>query len=92
MDGTDLEIGLSIWEGGAGIRCITRRMALDEDGAVEEDGPYVFNTGSGLNWDWDDEELLRLLDDTLTGMRAEIRHRMRAMSKGMSRETMNGND
>ena len=42
--------------------------------------------------DWDDEELLRLLDDTLTGMRAEVRHRMRAMSKGMSRETMNGND
>lgn len=91
MDGTELEIGLSIWEDGTGIRCITRRMALDEDGTVT-DSRYVFNTGSGLDWDWDDEELLRLLDDTLTGMRAEVRHRMRAMSKGMSRETMNGND
>ena len=81
MDGTELEIGLTIWEDGMGVRCLTRRMALDEDGAVE-DSRYVFNTSSGLDWDWDDEELLRLLADTLTGMRAEVRHRMRTIRQG----------
>lgn len=91
MDDTPLDIGLTIWEDRTGVRCLTRRMVFDEYGAVE-DSRYVFNTDSGLDWDWDDEELLRLLDDTLTGMRAEVRHRMRAMSKGMSRETMNSND
>lgn len=81
MDGTELEIGLAIWEDGMGVRCLTRRMVFDEDGAVM-DSRYVFNTGSGLDWDWDDGELLRLLDDTLTGMRAEVRHRMRAIRQG----------
>lgn len=80
MDNTDLEIGLTIWKDGMGVCLLTRRMALDENGAVQ-DNQYVFNTSPGFDWE-DDEELLRLLDDTLTGMRAEVRHRMRTIRQG----------
>lgn len=89
MDGTDLEISLDIGFESISVPYLTRRMTFAENGMVT-DNRYTLNPNPSI--DWDDEELLRLLDDTLTGMRAEVRHRMRAMSKGMSRETMNSND
>lgn len=89
MDGTDLEISLDIGFESISVPYLTRRMTFAENGMVT-DNRYTLNPNPSI--DWDDGELLRLLDDTLTGMHAEIRHRMRAMSKGMSRETMNGND
>lgn len=89
MDGTDLEISLDIGFESISVPYLTRRMTFAENGMVT-DNRYTLNPNPSI--DWDDGELLRLLDDTLTGMRAEVRHRMRAMSKGMSRETMNSND
>ncbi|RSX49791.1 hypothetical protein [Bifidobacterium castoris] len=79
MDDMNLEISLDIGSESISVPYLTRRMTFAANGTVTDDR-YTLNPNPSI--DWDDGELLRLLDDTLTGMRAEIRHRMRAIRQG----------
>lgn len=66
-EATAINIALTVWEGEIGVVIyLTRRMMFDEYGAVEDDC-YRANTTADF-----DEETIRLLEDTLKGMQAEL--------------------
>lgn len=63
-----LNIALVSVDRGMGATILTRRMVFDKDGALK-DNRYMLSQ----NIDYD-EEMIRLLKDTLKGMEAELNH------------------
>lgn len=66
-----LNIALVSVDSGMGVTILTRRMVFDKDGALK-DNRYMLSQ----NIDYD-EEMIRLLKDTLRGMEAELNHLLR---------------
>lgn len=66
-----LNIALVSVDRGMGATILTRRMVFDKDGALK-DNRYMLSQ----NIDYD-EEMIRLLKDTLRGMEAELNHLLR---------------
>lgn len=66
-----LNIALVSVDSGMGVTILARRMVFDKDGALK-DNRYMLSQ----NIDYD-EETIRLLKDTLSGMEAELNHLLR---------------
>lgn len=64
-----ISISLTVWEGRMGVNYLTRRMVFDEYGALEDD---CYRPNSTVEFD---EETIRLMEDTLRGMQAELNRR-----------------
>ena len=63
---TPISIGLTVWDGGLGVSYLTRHMTLDDDGRLLDER---YRTNTTVDFD---EETIRLLEDTMRGMQAEL--------------------
>ena len=72
-DDTDIPItiALTIIDKGMGFNVLTCRVVFDKDGALK-DNRYLWSQNIDC-----DEEMIRLLKDTLRGMEAELNHLLR---------------
>lgn len=65
-EATQISISLTVWEDSIGVSYLTRRMQIDEDGRLLKNS-YRPNPCADFS-----EEMIRLLEDTMRGMQAEL--------------------